>query len=46
MTAALVGVICVAISAAFLISLHFLPTGLDPTRRRFARLIVVAASIL
>jgi hypothetical protein len=32
MTAALVGLICVAVSAAILISLHFLPTGLDPIR--------------
>jgi hypothetical protein len=32
MTAALVGLICVATSAAILIALHFLPTGLDPIR--------------
>ena len=34
MIAALVGLIGVAISAAILISLHFMPTGLDPTGRR------------
>ena len=32
MTAALVGLICVVLSAAILIGLHFLPTGLDPVR--------------
>src|SRR5262245_48563180 len=32
MTAALVGLICVATSGAILIALHFLPTGLDPVR--------------
>jgi hypothetical protein len=32
MTAALIGLICVATSAAILIALHFLPTGLDPIR--------------
>ena len=32
MTAALVGLICVATSGAILITLHFLPTGLDPIR--------------
>jgi hypothetical protein len=32
MTAALVGLICVATSAVILIALHFLPTGLDPIR--------------
>ena len=32
MTAALVGLICVAMSGVILITLHFLPTGLDPIR--------------
>ena len=32
MTAALVGLICVAVSGVILISLHFLPTGLNPIR--------------
>jgi hypothetical protein len=32
MTSALVGLICVATSAAILITLHFLPTGLNPIR--------------
>jgi Protein of unknown function (DUF998) len=32
MTAALVGLICVAASGVILIALHFLPTGLDPIR--------------
>jgi hypothetical protein len=32
MTAALVGLICVATSGVILIALHFLPTGLDPIR--------------
>jgi hypothetical protein len=32
MTAALVGLICVAASGVILVTLHFLPTGLDPVR--------------
>ncbi len=32
MTAALIGLICVAASAVILVALHFLPTGLDPIR--------------
>jgi len=32
MTAALVGLICVAASGVILVTLHFLPTGLDPIR--------------
>ena len=32
MTAALIGLICVAVSAVILVTLHFLPTGLDPIR--------------
>ena len=32
MTAALVGLICVAMSGVILIALHFLPTGLNPIR--------------
>ena len=32
MTAALVGLICVAASAVILVALHFVPTGLDPIR--------------
>ena len=32
MTAALVGFVCVAASGAILVTLHFLPTGLDPIR--------------
>jgi len=32
MTAALVGLICVAASGVILITLHFLPTGLNPVR--------------
>ena len=32
MTAALVGLICVASSGVILIKLHFLPTGLEPIR--------------
>lgn len=32
MIAALLGLICVAVSAVILIALHFLPTGLDPIR--------------
>ena len=32
MVAALLGLICVVTSAVILVSLHFLPTGLDPIR--------------
>jgi hypothetical protein len=32
MTAALIGLICVAASGAILVALHFVPTGLDPIR--------------
>ncbi|HEY1315755.1 MAG TPA: DUF998 domain-containing protein [Gaiella sp.] len=32
MTAALLGFVCVAASGAILVTLHFLPTGLDPIR--------------
>ena len=37
MTAALVGLICVAASAVILVALHFVPTGLELRRSQLER---------